>query len=436
MSYALFILLNAILLIRPEELRPDWAGTHLYQFVIMFCLVAALPRLLEQLTPAELEVRPISVCVLGLLVAAALSHLARGRFDAMTEYVPEFAKAIAYYLLLVALVDTPARLKAFLGWQVLFVAVLAVLGVLRFHESIDIEAIKPVMVERIDPSTGESVKSARLCSSGIFNDPNDLCLILVFGGLCCLYRAAVAADWLVKIVWLLPIGLFGYALVLTQSRGGLLGMLVAFATLVFARLKRKWALPLVIACAAAALVIVGGRKEDVIRGDTAHERIMLWADGFSALFRSPFFVPTGIGVEQYVEETNQVAHNSFVHAYVEMGLLGGTLFLGAFLMALWMLWDLRRFEDRIASLELRAARPYVMAMVAGYCGGMYSLSRNYIVPTYMSLGIATAYLAMAMPDPPARFRVSRTWAVRLALIGILGLVFLKFFTQFAGALGL
>jgi hypothetical protein len=87
------------------------------------------------------------------------------------------------------------------------------------------------------------------------------------------------------------------------------------------------------------------------------------------------------------------------------------------------------------SRELKTAWPFVVAMVVGYAAGIYSLSRNYIVPTYLCLGVVASYLSMAMPNPPYEARVSPIWFRRLAVVGIAGLAFLKFFTQFAGGLG-
>src|SRR4051812_20057639 len=113
MDFALFIVLNAILLIRPEELWPEIAGLRLYQILIGICTVVALPGILQQLRLDELKRRPITVCVLGLLGAVTLSLLVQGRVDDIEEFVPEFAKVILYYLLLVAVITTPARLKVF-----------------------------------------------------------------------------------------------------------------------------------------------------------------------------------------------------------------------------------------------------------------------------------------------------------------------------------
>src|SRR5207302_81154 len=46
MSFALFIVLNAVLLIRPEDLLPEIAGTRLYLIVIALNVIVALPDLI------------------------------------------------------------------------------------------------------------------------------------------------------------------------------------------------------------------------------------------------------------------------------------------------------------------------------------------------------------------------------------------------------
>ena len=44
MKFALFLLLNAVLLLRPEELFPEIAGLRLYLLVIVPCTLLSLPR--------------------------------------------------------------------------------------------------------------------------------------------------------------------------------------------------------------------------------------------------------------------------------------------------------------------------------------------------------------------------------------------------------
>ena len=429
MTFWLFLLLNAVLLLRPEELRPDLAGLHLYQLVITLCLVGAAPRLVGQFAPRALADRPVTAAVLGYLAAIGLSLVVRGRVGDAIWVGAEFAKVVAYYLLLVALLDRPGRVRTFLGWLVLLVAVLAGLALLQFHGVIDLDALRPVEQADYDEDTGELLTSyPRLRAVGLFHDPNDLCLVLSAGTLAGLARAAVAGP-VARVLWLAPVGLFGYALTLTQSRGGLIGLAAGVGTLVVARLGPRRGLPLAAAGVLALAAVAGGRQANftLSGADTSQGRLRLWAEGLGLLTRNPV---TGIGAGEYAGAVGQVAHNSFVHAFVETGLLGGTLYAGMFLLAVTALSRLPRYAAFWAhDRGFTALRPFVLAMVVAYAAGTFSLSRNYVLPTYLVLGLAAAYTRVALPDPPAELRLGRTLAVRLALFGIGLLVFLKLFTQ-------
>src|SRR5262245_60203258 len=220
MSFALFVALNAILLIRPEELQPEIAGLRLYLIVITLNFVTALPNIVELLRPDRLARRPLNLLVLGLLFATATSQLAHGQVEKALDFASEFGKVVIYYLLLVAVVNTPGRLRWFLAFLIVFIIILAVLGLLQYHGVIDHAALKPVEQKEYDSESGQIISYPRLCSAGIFNDPNDLCLILTIGIISCLYHAATSRGFWIALLCLAPIGLFGYAMMLTKSRGG------------------------------------------------------------------------------------------------------------------------------------------------------------------------------------------------------------------------
>src|SRR5262249_15209231 len=153
------------------------------------------------------------------------------------------------------------------------------------------------------------------------------------GILTCLYFTGDVRQGMPRFAWLAPIGLFGYALKLTQSRGGLLGATASLFILGCARYGWKKATVAAAITVPLLLAVAGGRQADfnLDEEDTGQARIQLWGEGFALFKQSPVF---GIGAERYREEVGQVAHNSFVHAYVETGLLGGTLFVGMFSCAL------------------------------------------------------------------------------------------------------
>jgi O-antigen ligase len=214
------------------------------------------------------------------------------------------------------------------------------------------------------------------------------------GSILCLFGLGDKQLGLARVGWLAPLALFLVTLVLTKSRGGMIGFVAACGVLSYLRFG-KWK-TLALACVAIpALVALGGRQTDMAGGlskGTGEQRVELWYDGLNALKQCPVF---GIGAGQYPEYVHgRVAHNAFVHAYVELGLLGGTLFVGAFWFVGLSLWKLRDQLGRqfkfVAAATVRRLDPYSLAILCGSSAALMSLSRTYVIPTYLVVGIGSA----------------------------------------------
>jgi hypothetical protein len=114
---------------------------------------------------------------------------------------------------------------------------------------------------------------------------------------------------------------------------------------------------------------------------------------------------------------------------VELGLFGGGLFLAAFLLAAWAVWTTRPCPSLppAEADELARLRPVIFGLLVSYMAGMFSLSRNYIPPTYLNLALATVYVRLAVPERLDWLRIDRPMLVRLCWITVLGYVGLKLF---------
>jgi putative inorganic carbon (hco3(-)) transporter len=419
MGYLLFILLNAVLFIRPGEIVLEMEDLPIYQLTIFACAVISAPEVYRQLSAKSLSVQPITVCAIAMLIAVILSHLANGSIWDARMCGFAFGKVVLYYLLLVGLIDSPLRLRQFLLCVVGFVTILTALAVLQYRGAIDIPGLDPVKDEGIDPATGEIIIYRRLCSIGIFNDPNDLSLILVMAMVLCLSFLGGSCGRPSGWLWVAPLGLFGYALVLTRSRGGLLALVAALLVLLWERFGGRKAF--LLGALVLPLLFLGARGRQTELGTsegTGQLRIQLWSEGLTAFRKAPLF---GIGMGRYEEEFGQVAHNSFIHCFTELGVFGGTCFLGAFYLAFWMLRRLGRPENAPLDPELRRLRPYLTALVAGYAVGMSTITRAYVVPTFMVLGLVSAYLAAVNEHTPSQII---RWDLRL--VRRLGLVSVAF----------
>jgi hypothetical protein len=387
MAFALFLLVNAMLFIRPAEFHPALYGLPVYEVCILACLAVSYPSVVAQVRPGELAARPVNACAAGMLAAIVLSHAANLEPERAWADGVEFLKLLLYYFLLVSLVDTPARLSRLLGWLAACAAAITALAVLHYHGVVTVPAIE-FLRDSLDDSGREESLFRRLGSTGLFQDPNDMSLMLVMAIVICLYQLIERR----RAYWAAPLALFLHALVLTRSRGGFLGLLAALGALLLARFGRK-ALPLGLLVLPAVFALFAGRQTEIsLSSGTGQSRIQLWLEGVLLFVRHPLF---GIGSGRYAEHAGHVAHNSFIHCYTELGLVGGTLFLSAFYLAIWPLVRLGGRAVPPVSPGLAAMRPYVLAVVVGYAGGLMSLSNAYTIPTYTVLGLSAVYVRLA-----------------------------------------
>jgi O-antigen ligase len=196
-----------------------------------------------------------------------------------------------------------------------------------------------------------------------------------------------------RFLWLLPMLLMGVALACTHSRGGLLAAAGGGFAWFMIRYGRKRAIAVALAGMCLLPLIAGRQAEIDLSEGTAQSRIQLWSDGLAQI-QSPN-IAFGIGQGMYQEFAQLVAHNSYVHAYVELGFFGGTLFFGCFFFAALGLYRLDKIGEPLHHAELRRLHPYMAALTAGWGVGLLSLSRCYVAPTYMVVGVVGVYLQMA-----------------------------------------
>lgn len=421
MSYATFLLLTATLFVRPAEIVAALKDAPLYLCLMLVCLAANAPKMARQFLPASLNRHPVSACVTGMLLAVAISHLSHGLVSDARFAVQEFGKPVVYFLLLLCVIDSQRRLTHFLKWLLLCIVVVAGLALLQFHGMIDIPALKELHQHDAISATGELLQVRRLRSTGIFNDPNDLSMILLLG------MAICGAGWmkalgtrLPRTLWLPPMAICGYALMLTKSRGGFLAMLVGLTVLLTSRYGWRKTLPVAAVLFPLLLIVFSGRMTRISADeDTGQARIQLWSDGLEMFRESPLF---GIGYGTYQDHAGLVAHNSYVHCFTELGVLGGTMFFGALAIPMLRLRRLGERKVEILDPRLRALRPFLLAMLSAYAASMVTLTRCYVEPTYLVIGLAAAFLDLAVPQrrlPPLRFNYALVSRLATASMGLL-----------------
>ncbi len=439
-AYYLFLMVNITLFLRPAELIPSLANLPIYEVLIVSAFFFSLEQIKRTLQVPMLKRQPITFCVIGILLAVALSHATHMYFYGIHTSTFAFLKTLIYYILLVSIIDSPQRLKGLLKTVAIASSVMILFCVIDYSGAFDFEFIKHVSDRDGVSDAGEDLRVFRMRGTGIFQDPNDLSVLIVTTSILCLFFFNDPTASPLRFFWIVSLIILGIGLIYTRSRGGLLTLGIASMAFVLPKYGKKAA----ITCALvglAGLTILAGRQGNIdLNSGTGHDRILLWREGLSALKSPDLFF--GIGQGSYSDLAGLAAHNSFVHAFTELGIFGGTLFVGCFFFAGLGLYRLARFQNSckgkpiFRNQELERYLPYAGAILAAWCGGMMSLSRCYVVPTYMIVGVSAAYLnlasaSLAKPTPVIYWNkqhLIRLVGVSLALL-VAFFVFVRIFAH-------
>lgn len=427
LGFGLLLLTNLILFVRPGDLIPSLTSWPIYEVVIIACLAVSAPELMRELSARSLRRLPVSLCVVGFLPVVALSdifsHL--GLQEAAMDCII-ILKMVVYFLLLLIHLNSVARLRTFLATLLVFTVGIAMLALLQYRGYINLPTLTQMYQgqDQFDEESGTQITLARLCSVGIFGNPNDLSRILVIGMLICLFCVGEKRYGRLRFLSAPALVVLGYANTLTYSRGGFLGLLAGLGVLFWARYGGRKAIVLACFAVPVLLAVSAGRQTEIsTETETAHARIQLWRDGLQAMKSSPLF---GSGMDTYAEVSGDglVAHNSFVHAFVELGLVGGTLFVGFFFFTIPPLFRSRRYDRLMDDPELVRVRACVLAILISYAVGLISSSRCYEVPTYLFVGLTAVccrLLAARVPEAIRPFDIgSLGRLVRASLLVLVG----------------
>ena len=440
MAFFLFILVNATLFIRPAEIVPALLGWEIYFYVILACFAAAAPDVLRYLTGQALDKQPITLCVFGLLAAILIPSILAGDFAEAWRTGFHFAKIIVYYLLFVSLVTTPARLRMLLLCILAFSGIITALAVLRYHNVIQMDALQ-TLEDRSQGDYGATVVFQRLQGTGIFHDPNELCVLLAAMVPLGLYFVLTDRNLFLRISCAALLPLFGYAVFLTGSRGGFIAFAGGLGVLAWVCYGwKKTALIGAVGLPLLLIVFAGRQTEISTKTGTAQTRVELWREWLTT-WRENMLFGKGMSLPKEEDLANQrpdqqrqhLAHNSYLQAFADLGVFGGCLFVGAFITAGWSLYRFGGREHLLLNHELKSMQPYALAGLAAYGMGMLSLSICYIVPTYLMLGLAVAYTQMASRAalaPPTPLRFDLPLLSRFAAAGVFTLASIYVFVRF------
>jgi O-antigen ligase len=228
--------------------------------------------------------------------------------------------------------------------------------------------------------------------AGVGYDPNDLGVTLALGLVFAWFGLTAESPWSKRLaIVYLPVALTGIAL--TASRGAMLTTIVAIGAVLAssqkASARRK---VLVVLGAAIGAVIVGsvapestwerlGTIRDEVAVGTMTHRTEIWKAGVNVFATNPL---VGVGAGGFASAVapllgiQMVAHNTVLGILTELGIVGGALFVGA-----WIVLIVR--TGRVDP----SLRPAVRGLIATWVVGTASLSWEYRKTTWFLIAFIT-----------------------------------------------
>ncbi len=327
---------------------------------------------------------------LGVMLAAFWSMLSVSILLGARYVGDSLAKAMALSAVIANLTRTAQRLRV-LCWVVVVSA-----------------AINSLLAWKQLLAGDPTIFADRAAGVGVLGDPNDLALTLVAVLPLALALWVGERGFYRRLALGLVIGALLGGVLISQSRGGALGMMAVLLLEGYDRLHNRrtrmiYAVVGLLMGLAGFAVLSSARGQDV--GDlgddpNVYNRKGAWVGGLQMLKAYPL---TGVGIYQfpdrldefgppYLEQRTIVAHNSYVQVAAELGLPGITFF-GLMLFYAWR--STGRSRTLVAQVIGCERTLYYLAWamrraLVGWAVCAFFLAQAYQVWIYLLLGIMVA----------------------------------------------
>ncbi len=283
--------------------------------------------------------------------------------------------------------------------------------------------------ERIGMLGTTSVGHGRVRYRGVLQDPNELALTIGLG-----LALMLAFFDRKKSGSRVVIMVFTFVLVLTcvmytESRGGQL----VFLTVIGAYFVRRYGWRGAVAGMLVALPVLmlagSGARHDAT--SSTDERMETLYTGIDIFRSSPLY---GVGEGQFTEYNYLTAHNSYVLAAAELGIVGFFLFASVLYISIKIpIEALRRYAGRPDAAVAATWAMALLALLAGLYVGSFFLSFTWHHVLWIHLGLSGAlYSAIRTHDPEFTVRYGALDMVGVGAFCVILLPFLFVYLRLKG----
>jgi putative inorganic carbon (HCO3(-)) transporter len=403
------VLFVTMVYVRPEDLYPPLQGMQLTLLIAVVTLVGAWIEL--HLKRDRIVRSPLNGLLIGFLAMAVISTVSGG---SPTEAASDVGKLVILALLIHNLVRTPDRYRIFTTVVVALTTYVATRGIYLFMT---------------DSTFCQEGDVRRAQGQGVFGNPNDLAAVIVPGFAFALVAIKQSPGWK-RALFLLTLIPMTWIMLLTNSRGGLLGlMVVLIATFVFGDKNKVRALVLTGVACVLVLTLASGRMKNFDNKEaSANSRFSFWANAVTVLGTHP---ATGVGYNRFDHYNGgMAAHNTLVTCFVELGVVGYYFWIGClyYCFRRRTVGESSQPPDEAAAASLFGARVALIGYLVSAFFGNYTYSPiSYVI---LSLPIVQQMVfrgnGVLFPlNPKERFRDF----VVITAVSLGSIVFIRFFAQ-------
>ena len=241
----------------------------------------------------------------------------------------------------------------------------------------------------------------------ILGDPNDLSLVLLFPASFALAQVFTPrTHWAIRMIGLMIFGLIVMAVIATQSRGGMLGVLAVMTVFGSQAIRSKVALGLLSVVALLGLFAVSGVADRQSGGghevgidESSMGRLHAWAAASRMAVHNPF---TGVGIDNFYQNyfdysnfwdgKNHAVHSTWFGVLAEAGILGFLVFMTLVFMTGGKAYKtfIMLKNDPNAPPVVYATSLALLSGLTGFCVSGTFLTMGFHWPFYIMLAVTLA----------------------------------------------
>ena len=383
MTFFLILLSIVLIIIRPQDYVPGLQESSIVNFALIGTSLFWLAGERQKLDFPQV---PILVAFVACLAISVLRTDGAGDvWDDLMKFLP----SLMLFVFIATVATTKSRITTVMDLIAVCALIIAIHSIQQYRNGVGWTGLE-VLIEH-------DIKRIRYL--GIFNDPNDLGLLLVTSLPIIFYWLEKEVSVPIKAVYFCALGVLMYGIYLTNSRGPMMATGAILLLMFWRRFGSMKAIILGGLGGTAALGVSSRLSTLEVGEESAWERVYAWDEGIYMMLDSPLF---GVGYLNFDQLYYLTAHNSLILVLAETGLIGYTLwftFVGSIAILLWGLIGLQKTvsTETMNDTDISAWEDYqaigwalFLSLIAYFITGFF-LSQSYIVYVFIIYGLILGY---------------------------------------------